>query len=52
LAGSGAAWFVEGEPEALGLGGVDALTVDGARAPLVAVRTVPGVGGGDRTTSL
>jgi len=52
LAGSGAAWFVEGEPEALGLGAVDALTVDGAPAPLVAARTVPGVRGtsADRTT--
>lgn len=41
LAGSGSTWFVEGTPEDLGLGSRPHLEVDGARAPLVAVRTVP-----------
>jgi len=41
LAGSGATWFVEGTPEALGLDGRDALTVDGLTGRLVSVRTVP-----------
>jgi len=41
LAGSGSAWFVEGEPDALGLDGCDAIVVAGERAPLLAVRTVP-----------
>jgi 4-diphosphocytidyl-2-C-methyl-D-erythritol kinase len=41
LAGSGSSWFVEGEVEVLGLAGRDALVMNGERAPLVAVRTVP-----------
>lgn len=41
LAGSGSTWFVEGGPEELGLASRRALTLDGAEAPLVAVRTVP-----------
>jgi len=41
LAGSGATWFVEGEPGELGLAGCEALVLDGLRAPLVAARTVP-----------
>lgn len=40
LAGSGATWFVEGTPAELGLDGRGQLDLDGARAPLVAVRTV------------
>ncbi|MGD0380758.1 MAG: 4-(cytidine 5'-diphospho)-2-C-methyl-D-erythritol kinase [Acidimicrobiales bacterium] len=46
LAGSGSAWFVEGEPDGLGLAGHDFLVVDDQRAPLVAVRTVPSDSGG------
>jgi 4-diphosphocytidyl-2-C-methyl-D-erythritol kinase len=42
LAGSGSSWFVEGDPAELGLFERDHLTVDDERAPLVAVRTVPG----------
>jgi len=45
LAGSGSSWFVEGEPASVGLDGVDHLTLDGCRAPLVAVRTVPAIDG-------
>jgi 4-diphosphocytidyl-2-C-methyl-D-erythritol kinase len=41
LAGSGSSWFIEGEPDELGLAERDFLTVDDGRAPLVAVRTVP-----------
>jgi 4-diphosphocytidyl-2-C-methyl-D-erythritol kinase len=44
LAGSGAAWFVEGTPEQLGLGGRQWLSVGDVRAPLVAVRTLPSAG--------
>ena len=43
-AGSGAAWFVEGTPEQLGIGGREWLSVGEARAPLVAVRTLLGAG--------
>jgi 4-diphosphocytidyl-2C-methyl-D-erythritol kinase len=42
LAGSGSTWFVEGDPEGLGIAGRDDLVVNDERAPLVAVRTVPG----------
>ena len=42
LAGSGATWFVEGEPD--GVAGLDALVVDGQEAPLVRARTVRGEG--------
>jgi 4-diphosphocytidyl-2-C-methyl-D-erythritol kinase len=41
LAGSGAAWFVEGDPAGLGVAGRDVLVMNDERAPLVAVRTVP-----------
>ena len=41
LAGSGAAWFVEGTPAQVGLGGRPWLSAGAARAPLVAVRTLP-----------
>ena len=41
LAGSGSSWFVEGDSDALGLAGKEYLEVDGARAPLVSVQTVP-----------
>jgi len=41
LAGSGSAWFVEGEPDGLGLDGREFLVMKDDRAPLVAVRTVP-----------
>jgi 4-diphosphocytidyl-2-C-methyl-D-erythritol kinase len=41
LAGSGSTWFVEGTPGDLGLAGRRSLSLDGAEAPLVAVRTVP-----------
>jgi 4-diphosphocytidyl-2-C-methyl-D-erythritol kinase len=41
LAGSGSAWFVEGDPEGLGITGRDFLVVRDERAPLVPVRTVP-----------
>jgi 4-diphosphocytidyl-2-C-methyl-D-erythritol kinase len=41
LAGSGATWFVEGTPAALGLAGRDSLSVRGVIGRLVAVRTVP-----------
>lgn len=41
LAGSGSAWFVEGDPEGLGIAGRDMLAVGDEQAPLVAVRTVP-----------
>ncbi len=40
MAGSGSTWFVEGEPEELGLTGVRTLVCDGAAATLVPVRTV------------
>jgi len=39
LAGSGAAWFVEGEPDGLGIAGRQVLELDGQRAHIVAVRT-------------
>jgi 4-diphosphocytidyl-2-C-methyl-D-erythritol kinase len=42
LAGSGSSWFVEGDSDALGIAGQEFLEIDGARAPLVAVRTLPG----------
>ncbi|MHB8593267.1 MAG: 4-(cytidine 5'-diphospho)-2-C-methyl-D-erythritol kinase, partial [Acidimicrobiales bacterium] len=42
LAGSGAAWFVEGEPGVLGWRGGEMLEVDGARAAVVLTRAVPG----------
>jgi 4-diphosphocytidyl-2-C-methyl-D-erythritol kinase len=41
LAGSGSSWFVEGDPDELGVAGHDFLTVDHQRAPLVEVRTLP-----------
>lgn len=41
LAGSGSTWFVEGEPEGLGLAGRSSLVLKGVHAPLVAVRTLP-----------
>jgi 4-diphosphocytidyl-2-C-methyl-D-erythritol kinase len=41
LAGSGSAWFVEGDPEDLGVAGRDFLAVLDEHAPLVPVRTVP-----------
>jgi 4-diphosphocytidyl-2-C-methyl-D-erythritol kinase len=45
LAGSGSAWFVEGDPETLGVAGRDFLSVKDERAPLVPVRTVPATSG-------
>ncbi|HTS15034.1 MAG TPA: hypothetical protein VMH24_05160 [Candidatus Sulfotelmatobacter sp.] len=49
LAGSGAAWFVEGSPTELGLEGRSSLALGRAatalRAPLVAVRTTPALTG-------
>jgi 4-diphosphocytidyl-2-C-methyl-D-erythritol kinase len=41
LAGSGSTWFVEGEASELGLEGREFLDLDGERAPLVAVQTLP-----------
>jgi 4-diphosphocytidyl-2-C-methyl-D-erythritol kinase len=41
LAGSGSTWFIEGQPEETGLGGTEFLELDGQRAPLVAVGTLP-----------
>jgi 4-diphosphocytidyl-2-C-methyl-D-erythritol kinase len=41
LAGSGSTWFVEGGPEQWGLEGRDHLELDGERATLRAVRTLP-----------
>jgi 4-diphosphocytidyl-2-C-methyl-D-erythritol kinase len=41
LAGSGSTWFVEGEPEALGLAQMPNLRHQGEVAPLLVVRTVP-----------
>lgn len=46
LAGSGSAWFVEGEPDGLGLAGHDFLVMDDEQAPVVSVRTVPSDSGG------
>jgi len=46
LAGSGSTWFVEGEPSDLGVDGLRWLEYEGRRAPLVATRTTPAVGGG------
>ena len=40
LAGSGATWFVEGDSEALGIDDRPYLVLNGARAPVVPVRTV------------
>jgi 4-diphosphocytidyl-2-C-methyl-D-erythritol kinase len=40
LAGSGATWFVEGDPEALGIDDRPFLVLKGTRAPVVPVRTV------------
>ena len=45
LAGSGSSWFVEGDPDDLGLAGRAYLAVDGERAPLVVVRTMPAQSG-------
>jgi 4-diphosphocytidyl-2-C-methyl-D-erythritol kinase len=48
LAGSGSTWFVEGSPEGLGLEDRAFLDLDGQRAPLRTVRTLPpesGTGG-------
>ena len=47
LAGSGSTWFVEGDREELGLAGRDFLVMEGGRAPLVPVRTVPATSGDD-----
>jgi len=41
LAGSGSTWFVEGGPAELGLEGREFLDLDGERAPLRAVGTLP-----------
>jgi len=41
LAGSGSSWFVESDGEELGIAEREFLELDGERAPLVAVRTVP-----------
>ncbi len=41
LAGSGSTWFVEGDAKDLGVEGRRYLEIDGARAALMAVRTVP-----------
>jgi 4-diphosphocytidyl-2-C-methyl-D-erythritol kinase len=41
LAGSGSTWFVEGSPEVLGLDDLAFLDLDGERAPLRTVRTLP-----------
>jgi 4-diphosphocytidyl-2-C-methyl-D-erythritol kinase len=41
LAGSGSSWFVEGDPDDLGITGQDFLVIDDERAPLVPARTVP-----------
>jgi 4-diphosphocytidyl-2-C-methyl-D-erythritol kinase len=41
LAGSGSTWFVEGSPELLGIGDLAFLDLDGQRAPLRTVRTLP-----------
>ncbi len=41
LAGSGSSWFVEGDPVGLGLEGVTSLELDGLKAPLAFVHTVP-----------
>lgn len=41
LAGSGSTWFVEGTPDELSLDDRPHLLVDGQRAPLVTVSTVP-----------
>ena len=41
LAGSGSTWFVEGRPPELGLEGREFLDLDGERAPLRAVETLP-----------
>jgi 4-diphosphocytidyl-2-C-methyl-D-erythritol kinase len=43
LAGSGASWFVEGSPEALGLGEATEIAVGSSRARLLTVRAVPAV---------
>ena len=45
LAGSGSSWFVEGDGDELDIAGHDFLVMDGERAPLVAVRTVPAFSG-------
>lgn len=47
LAGSGATWFVEGTPEALGLAGRGTISVDGVAGRVVPVRTVPAGWGGE-----
>ncbi len=41
LAGSGSTWFIEGEPQDLGLAGTEFLELEGERGALVAVRTTP-----------
>ncbi len=43
LAGSGSAWFVEGDPEVLGIAGREFLVVHDERAALLPVRTVPAI---------
>lgn len=45
LAGSGSSWFVEGDPQGLGLDDRDFLVLKDDRAPLVPVRTVPATAG-------
>jgi len=40
LAGSGSTWYVEGEPDSVGLAGHDGLVLDGERAAVIGVRTV------------
>jgi 4-diphosphocytidyl-2-C-methyl-D-erythritol kinase len=47
LAGSGSAWFVEGDRDELGLAHRDFLDREGERAPLVPVRTVPAISADD-----
>jgi 4-diphosphocytidyl-2-C-methyl-D-erythritol kinase len=41
LAGSGSSWFVEGERSDFGLAGHEFVVLEGRRAPLLDVRTVP-----------
>jgi 4-diphosphocytidyl-2-C-methyl-D-erythritol kinase len=43
LAGSGATWFVEGSPEALGLGEASEIAVGSSRAKLLTVRAIPAI---------
>jgi 4-diphosphocytidyl-2-C-methyl-D-erythritol kinase len=46
LAGSGSTWFVEGDPPEMDLEGREFLDLDGARAALRAVATIPALPGG------